>query len=203
MMNDDTLGIAPGRRALLIPAVVAFAALATLMLALIGRSWVNSRTTAVISKGAVRVLNGGFDHDSFGWAPVGPAALQWSPGHGGSLAITSSSAAAQAGAAAPEAILIIGRVDDGAVYRIRAQLRLAQPGVRNVRLAVIGCIGGASDAARSPDLTPRLSTNTWTTVTFDVRLLVASCPAMVPTIQVSAIGRGHTLSLDDVSLAPR
>lgn len=202
-MSDDTLGIAPDRRALLIPAVVALAALAALTLALIGRSWVNSRTTAVISKGSVRVLNGGFSHDIFGWVPAGPAALQWSPEHGGSLAITSSSAAAEAGAAAPAAILIVGRVDDGAVYRIRAQMRLAQPRVRKVRLAVIGCIGGASNVARSPDLVRRLSTSTWTMVTFDARLVVASCPAMIPTIQVSAFGRGHALLVDDVSLAPR
>jgi hypothetical protein len=202
-MNDENLGTAPDHRALLVPAIVALASLAVLALALLGRSWMDSRTTAVISKGSVRVLNGGFAHDVVGWAPVGGATLHWSPEHGGSLSIASSTSAAPTGAAAPAAILIVGRVDDGAVYRIRAQVRLVQPRVRNVRLAVVGCIGGSSDVARSPDLSPRLSTGTWTAVAFDARLVVASCPTMVPTIQVSAVGRGTTLLVDDVSLAPR
>jgi len=202
-MNDETMGMAPGHLEVLVPLAVALAILATLGIALLGGSWVSSRTTVVVVNGPVQVLNGGFSHNALGWAPVGSATLLWSPGHGGSLALGSSTPTAQSGAAAPAGILVVGRVVDKAVYRVRAQLRLAQAHVRNVRLAVVGCIGGASDAARSPDLSARLSTSTWTTVAFDARLDVATCPAMVPTLQITAVGQGPTLLVDDVSLAPR
>jgi hypothetical protein len=201
-MNDDRFDSAPGDRiGLLVPLAVALAVLATLALALLGRTWVNSRTTAVTVSGPLQILNGDLARQADGWTPAGPATLVWVPDHGGSLAITSSTSAAPAGAAAPPGPLVVGKVRDGATYRLSAKVRLARPTVRDVRLAVIGCVGGATNSASSRDLAPRLRTSAWTTVSLDTRLVVGSCTTGLPTVQITALGKGRILLVDDVSLA--
>jgi hypothetical protein len=201
-MNEDTFGMAPGdSHALLVPLIVALAVLATLAFAVLGRTWVASRTTAVVATGPLQVLNGSFARDAASWAPVGQASVLWVPEHGGSLAISSSTPTAPAGAAAPPGPLVVGRVIDGATYRLSAAVRLAESGVRDVRLAVLGCVGGASNVASSRDFAPRLRASGWTTVSFDTRLVVAACTTGLPTVQVTALGHGEMLLVDDVSLA--
>ena len=199
-MNEDTLAIAGDRQAVLVPAIVAAVLLACVALGVLGLSLTRSRTVVAALNGPVQLLNGGFALEADGWASVGPGSIRWVPEHGGSLALGSSSNAAPVGAVAAAGPLIIGNLADGAVYRLSAKVRLVQPGVRNVRLAILDCVGGAAPGLASRDFRPRLRTDAWTTVSMETRLRRAACTAPLPGVQITGVGNGDLLRVDDVSL---
>jgi hypothetical protein len=148
----------------------------------------------------MQLLNGGFAREADGWTTVGQASVRWVPEHGGSLALGSASDAAPVGAVATPGPLVVGNLADGAVYRLSATVRLVKAGVRNVRLAILDCVGGAAPGVASRDFRPRLRTGGWTTVSMEARLRRVACTAALPGVQITAVGTGDLLRVDDVSL---
>ena len=200
-MNEDTLGVAGDRRVLLVPVILALVLLTCVALAGVGRHWTGSRTALAVLTGPITLLNGTFARGLDGWTAVGKGSVRWVPEYGGSLALSSASPAAPVGAVAAPGAVVVGSLANGVVYRLSVAVRLVKPGVRNVRLAILDCIGGAAAGLASPDLTARLRADGWTTVSMQARLRRAACTTgSVPGVQITAVGSGDLLRIDDVSL---